>query len=70
MIKKRIPLLYLFIDYLSVRSVPHILSLKDEYTFGFSNILGIGSCNSSDYCWFGIILLLIAQPEDFLSNNL
>ena len=40
------PLLYLLNDCMSVKSKPHILSLKDEYTFLFLNFLRIGLCNS------------------------
>ena len=44
--KKRILLLNLLINRISVRSAP----LKDENTFRFSNVLIIGLCNSSLNC--------------------
>ena len=55
---------------MSARSTPQILSLKDEYTFRFSNFLIIGLCSSSANSWFGIISLLAAPPEVFLSKKL
>ena len=36
---------------------PQVLSLKDEYTFRFSNFLIIVLRNSSINCWFGIFLI-------------
>ena len=37
----------LFINFISTRSAPQIMSIKDECTFLFSNFLIIGLCNSS-----------------------
>ena len=51
---------------MSAKSAPEILSLKDEHTLRFLNSLIVGFCNSSakfEECWFGIILLLTAPPE-------
>ena len=45
--KSRNPLLNLPINYISVISVPQILSLKDEYTFHFSIFLIVSLCISS-----------------------
>ena len=75
--KNRNTLLYLLINYISSRSASQILSLKDEYIFGFSNFLITGLCKSSANYWFVIFLLLIADlstsvtalPEYFLSKN-
>ena len=55
-----------------------MMSLKDEFTFYFSNVLIISLCNSSANCRFPKISLLIADyfarvtasPENFLSKNL
>ena len=48
-IKKLKSLLKLLISYISGRSAPKKLSLKDRNTFCF---LIIGLCNSSAICWF------------------
>ena len=40
------PLLYLLHECISAKSTPHILSLKDEYTFLFFKFLITGLCNS------------------------
>ena len=53
-------MLNLFINCISTKLAAQILSLKDEYTFCFSNFLIIGLCNSSTNSWFNIILLLTA----------
>ena len=45
--KIRIPLLNLFINCISARSAPQILSVKDERTFLLLSFLIIGLCNSS-----------------------
>ena len=37
------------------------MSLKDECTFRFSNVLITGLSNSSPNCWFDIFLHLIAD---------
>ena len=68
----------LLINCISGRSAPHVLSVKDVYTFCFSSFLIINLCNSAANCrlamsrrrWFKIILLLIAPLEDFLSKHL
>ena len=44
-----------------------MLSIKDEYTFRFSNFLIIGLCNSSANSWFDIISLLTPLREANLS---
>ena len=59
--KNRNPLFYLLISCISARSAPQVLSLKDEYTFRFSNFLVIGLCNSSANCCSDIISPLIAN---------
>ena len=48
----------LLINYVSARSVPQILSVKDEGTFLFSNFLIIGFCNSSANSLLDIISFL------------
>ena len=40
-------LLHLLSNYISARTAPKILSLRDDYTFGFSYFPIIGLCNSS-----------------------
>ena len=60
-------LLCLLIKCISPRSAIQILNLKDECPFRFSNSL-ISLCNSSNNCWFEIILLLPSPPEDLLSE--
>ena len=73
-------LLYLLNNFISARSTPKILSLKDEYTFQFLNFLIIDLCNSSAICrlrsetlaaqdkskgrWFNMILLSAPISED------
>ena len=49
--KNQNPLLYLFVNCISARSGPQVLSLKDEYTFCFSNFLIVGLCYSSANFW-------------------
>ena len=61
--KNRNPLLNLLISCISSRSAPQILSIKDDCTFLFSNVLIIGLCNSSANSSFCIIYFLIAPPE-------
>ena len=76
--KKQNPFLHLFITSISARSAPQMLSLKDEYNFGFSYFLIIGLCDSSINCCFYInsettselILVPWCVLEDFLSKNL
>ena len=58
----------LLINYISARSAPQILSIKDECTFPFSNFLIIGLCNSSANSLFEIFSFLIALPEADLSR--
>ena len=48
--KNLIPLLYLLINYVPLRSTPQILSLKEELTFYLLNFLVIGLCSSSASC--------------------
>ena len=43
-----------------------ILSLKDEYTFHFSNFLIIGLCNCFANCWFEIFSFLTPLPANLL----
>ena len=45
-----------------------MLSLKDEYTFHFLNFQIVVLCNLSANCWFCVILLLTAPPEDFIKK--
>ena len=58
----------LLINYISARSAPQILSIKDECTFPFSNFLIIGLCNSSANSLFEIFSFLIALPQADLSR--
>ena len=61
--KKRIPVLNLLINCISVRSAPQILSIIDEYTFlfFFFNFLIIGLHNSSVNYLFEIFSFLTAN---------
>ena len=43
--KKQIPLANLLNNCISAKSAPHMLSMQDECTFCFSNVLIIGLCN-------------------------
>ena len=45
------------------------LSIKDEYTFGFSNFLIIGLCNSSANSLFDIFSFLTETPEVFYQKK-
>ena len=55
---------YLLIKCLLDQSnICQILSVRDEYTFHFSNFLIIGLCSSLATCWFGIILLCNSTPR-------
>ena len=62
---------------ISAKSATQILSVTDEYTLRFPNILIAGLCNSSAIGLFNIFLLLIANlfarvtapPADFLSKE-
>ena len=64
--KRRISLLNLPIDYISVRSAPQVLLLNNEYTFIFSIFLMIDLGNSSANCSFCLVsFCLIAPPADF-----
>ena len=63
--KKRIPLLNLLINSISVKSATQILSMKGEWTFPFLNFLIIHLCNSSANPLFEIFLLLSVPPEVF-----
>ena len=51
------PLLSLFINCISARSAPQILSIKGERTLLFSNFLIVGLCNSSANYLLDIIFL-------------
>ena len=72
--KKRIPLLNLLINCISVKSAPQILSLDELYTFRFLNFLITGLCNSFTNCSFCLISFLIAdlkpQPLTFYQKDL
>ena len=62
-------LLNLLINYISVRSAPQILSIKDDSTFLFSNFLIVGLCNSSANSLLQIILFSTVSPEVDLSTS-
>ena len=57
--EKTIYLINLITNWISARSVPQILFLKDNYSFRFSNFLLIGLCNSSASSWFKIFSFLM-----------
>ena len=59
------PLLNSFINCIFVRSTPHILSIKGEYTFRLLNFLITGLCNSLANCLFEVFSFSIPLPEDF-----
>ena len=63
------PLLNLFINCISARSAPQILSIKGEYTFLFLNCLIISLCNSSANSLLNIISFLTVPPEVFYQKN-
>ena len=67
--KTRNPLLNLLINCISTRSAPQTLSLKNVYTFRFSNFLTIGLCNSSANCLFDKISSLTPAIVDLLSKK-
>ena len=52
-------------NYISKRSAPQILSVKNDYTFIFSNFLILALSNSSANSSLWIISFLRAQPEAF-----
>ena len=56
-VKNQNLLLNLLINCISATSARQTLSIKDEYTFRFSNFLRIGLSDSLANCWFGIISL-------------
>ena len=60
---------YLLTAYQPIKSAPHKLFLKDEYTLCFSHFLIIGLCNSLANCWLSIVSLLMA-PSLVLSKHL
>ena len=64
--KKRIPLLSLLINCISARSAPHVLSMKGECTFLYSNFQVIGLCNSPANHLFEIFSFL---PADFFCKH-
>ena len=57
------PLVNLLIKFISARSAPQILSLKNESNFLFLNFLIIGLCDSSANSLLDIISFLIALPD-------
>ena len=63
-------LLNLFINCISGKNAPQILSIKSECTFLFSNFPIIGLCNSSPNTLLEIVSFLIVPPETFLKKNL
>ena len=67
--KKQIHLLNLFINCISARSAPQILSIKDACNFGFWNFLIIGLCNILVNYLVEISSFLIPLPEAFLSKK-
>ena len=62
--KKRTLLLILLFDCISARSALQILSVKGECTFGLSNFLIIGLCNTSANSWFRKISHLTAPLQN------
>ena len=68
--KKSISLKYLVINWISARSAPQRLSLKNGYTLHFSNFPITGLCNSSANSWLDTILFSMAPPETLLSKSL
>ena len=56
-------------NFMFARSAPHILPLKDKYTFCFSDFLKVGLCNSSANCWFGIILIFKIATSKFICTH-
>ena len=66
--KKRISLLNLLINYISARSAPQILSMKNECSFFISNFLVIGLCNSSANSLLDIIQFFIAPPANLFAR--
>ena len=68
--KNQNPLLNLLINWIFARSAQHILSIKNECTFRFSDFLIIGSCNSAANSLLDIISILTAPAKVYLSKNL
>ena len=66
--KKRILFLHLLNNCISARSVPQILSLKDEYTFNILNFIIIGLCHSPANSWFGISSLLMTLSANLFAR--
>ena len=65
--KNQISLLYLLINYISARSAPQILSVRDEHILRFLNFLIISLCNFSANYWFSESeLKLIPVPVLYL----
>ena len=65
--EKQTLLLKLFINCISARSVPQIMSQKDECTFWFSNFLIIGLCKpSANIVLFSITQLKVLAPQVLL----
>ena len=63
--------IHLLFNYISTRSIPQILSLKDECTLRFLNLLITSFCNISANSWLDIIPFLVAPSEvaAFLSKT-
>ena len=68
-------MLKLLLNCISDFEAPQILSLRDEYTFRFSNFLITFFCNSLANCWVSeitteLIVVPLCVVKDFLSKNL
>ena len=61
-------LLNLLVNCISARSVPQILSIKDECAFSFLNFLITGLCNSSANSLFEIFSFLIPIPANLFAR--
>ena len=66
---KKIPLLNLVINYISARSAPQLLSIKDECTFLVLDFLIVVLCNSLVNTLFDAFSFLIAPLEVDLSAS-
>ena len=62
-------LLNAFINCISAKSVPQILSIKGECSFLLLNFLIIGFCNCSANSLLEIISFLTIPPEVYLSED-
>ena len=63
--RKRIHFLNLINNYISVRSVPQLLSIKGDFTFLLLDFLIVGLCHSSSNLWSDILSFLIPPSEVF-----